>query len=465
MTPALALWLGYAGVCAWRSADARGKWKGLGMLAAAAAAVFLVGLHFFFLLQMETPPGTPLGSNPLPGLRVSLEFLSVAAGSWAAMKWWPYLAIGLLALFVTSLAALLWVWWERPAERFRAIGLFLFLVAVSALALGLGHSRAYIGAGAGFAPRYVTLALPALCAVYLCWVLWRGPGSQLVQGSLAVLMCVSIWPNTSNVLAIAKDWHGRASTFEEDLKAGLPSSVLAFRHLDRFNGDPNYGGRFVRYLNDLHRAGIGLFRQMVEDPPWQEIPLPLTPMELHEITREDGVGRCTGEDPWLVFALEKPQQVTALRIDITYLHCEAPEGKTFRTWWKKDQENEYTDSERHYNTSFGVPDPSVIGITIWVNDTIDRIRIQPDTNQSVFQLTGVTLLLPPAASPPSRPPLPGRRPPTWFMQPAAGFSSGTTPAAPTSATAGPTQTGAPAGPAPRQRSASARGPTRCGDSG
>jgi hypothetical protein len=33
-------------------------------------------------------------------------------------------------------------------------------------------------------------------------------------------------------------------------------------------------------------------------------------------------------------------------------------------------------------------------VTIWVNDTIDRFRIYPDSKPYVFELSGIVLLMP-----------------------------------------------------------------------
>ena len=192
LVPALAIWLGYSGIHVWRTPSPKRKGRALLMLAFAIAALLLAGFYF---VDYYSPSYHPPSAGLWPSLQAALEFFSGGVGETPAVAWWPYLGLGLLAGAAGGLLILVLVWWGHPPERLRVVGLCLFTGAMCSLALGMGWGRSGFGPGAGIASRYVTLAAPALCALYFVWGLHPRPEGRLAQQLLALLLVVCIWPN------------------------------------------------------------------------------------------------------------------------------------------------------------------------------------------------------------------------------------------------------------------------------
>src|SRR5205085_2792489 len=103
----------------------------------------------------------------------ALEFSTLAAGPSAA-SFWPYSGLAIGAALAASAALLVAVSLREPSERIRAWGLLCFLAAMTSLAIAIGWGRTGTIRLAGFADRYVTLAVPLLCGVSLSWQVYGG---------------------------------------------------------------------------------------------------------------------------------------------------------------------------------------------------------------------------------------------------------------------------------------------------
>jgi hypothetical protein len=403
---ALALWLGSWGVLQWRSAEPRGRRNGLVIGVLAAAAVLLVGLYF---VGYERPPSHLVPGQPAshPGwkasVRTSLEFLSTSFSP-AAKPYWQYSAVGVLGLLLASLAALGVVWWKQPRERFRALGLLLLLGAVLALALALGWGRARFGYGAGLSDHYTILMAPALCCVYFIWGgIGAAPVGRFVQMGLFVLACLFFALNTQHGLDTARSLRAQTEAFERDLQAGKPCSRLAQDHFRALypswlgpGEDPfDFEGRIAAFLRMLHRAGLGPFRQMREDPPLAEAPFPVEPVAVHQVVWDGAqhTGRALGNEPRLVFALGEPRTVGAIRVKFTVRPEKGTPSDLFRLYWKRSDQAEFTKGQSRAER-VGELSAGEKTVTAWVFDTIDQFRIDPGTRPCSFRIAAVVLLVP-----------------------------------------------------------------------
>jgi hypothetical protein len=265
--PALAIWLCYTGFRSWFSGKPHGRRNGLVMGAFLVLALVVVFLHF-----RDYPESDPNVTRPgvWDTLKTSAAFLSVALGTSAATDWWPYLQMGLLALFAASGAVLAVVLLRRPSERYRALGLLLFMGGFCSLALGLGWGRGGDDPLAGAQDRYVIMASPALVFVYCVWALY-GPRliGRVVQMCLFTLMCVTFSPNFNLALEYGRNSRQAIQAFERDLFARASPTVLAERHFNALAPGqvktPEDSENFVPLLRMLQDAGIGEFRFMRRD--------------------------------------------------------------------------------------------------------------------------------------------------------------------------------------------------------
>jgi hypothetical protein len=124
-------------------------------------------------------------------------------------------------------------------------------------------------------------------------------------------------------------------------------------------------------------------------PPTRVVNLPVTPTAVNQLVWKDGVAKCTGNDPYLSFSLDRPASVRGVRLTLAYEAGESP--FRFRMYWKESARNPYTEQERCVSLELGEkPGPRVL--TVPVNDTIDAFQIHPDDKPCVFRLGQIELL-------------------------------------------------------------------------
>jgi hypothetical protein len=261
LVPALSLWLGYSGVRHCRKGAAGDRRIGLVLLAFALGALLLVGVYF---VNYQHPPQQGPSAGLLPSLSTSLEFLSMSLVSDVAVLCWPYSGLAVLGLCLVSVGALVLAWRQRPGQRAAVVGLLLFLAATLALGLAVGWGRSSFGPGAGFAARYATLAVLVLCCLFFIWGVYPRSG-RFVQMCLLVVMCVPLSQTVQKVLDQARNTHTLAASFEADIIAGVPFSVLLERYPPLWCSDDLGKFWFASGVRLLHRAGIGSYRFLRDD--------------------------------------------------------------------------------------------------------------------------------------------------------------------------------------------------------
>lgn len=148
-----------------------------------------------------------------------------------------------------------------------------------------------------------------------------------------------------------------------------------------------------QFLVTLQRANFGQFRYLRLDSPPNEMSVPVVPIELNQMTWQEGVGRGTGVDPNLVFALKSPTYVYGIRLK--YVVQYSKQRASLRALWKRSDRNKFSVAERNIlvNVETGKENATIIP----VNDTIDRYRIDLEDQTSAIQISEIELLLPPAA--------------------------------------------------------------------
>jgi hypothetical protein len=126
-----------------------------------------------------------------------------------------------------------------------------------------------------------------------------------------------------------------------------------------------------------------------------EVPLPLTPIAANQMAWEErdgvGIGKGEGADPYLVFALKEPRFVRAVRLKCSYENTASP--AIFHAFWRRRDRNEFVEAER-YVTMRVEASSAERTVTLWVNDTIDEIRIDPDVKPCIIRISEAKLLVP-----------------------------------------------------------------------
>lgn len=387
VVPALALWLGCAGLRAWRSAGPGGKQVWACLLAFAAvvlACVYWVGYrrpHYSY---------DPALMGLRDYVRTGVQFLSVGWGMAAA---WlrPFLGVVTVGLLLASLAALFRAWLLRPGERPRAFGLACFLGAMLCVAVGVGWGRSTAGASAGFQSRFATLAAPALCGIYLTWELCGGPaGRRLARAGMFGLAGLLFGLNVYDGVQYGRNHRAQMQAFDRDLRDGVPTFLLLRRHAPFLFF--SLSERLAEGMGMLQRAGVRPFTALAADPPFREVRLAVEPVWVRRLAWHGQMGQGTGKDPYALFALPAPRFVAGVRLTFSY-----PDAGTrpvyFQVFWGSAGAAGFR-KERSYVNWVVERTSRDRSVTVWIGETLEYLRIHPDNEGAAFRIAEISLLVP-----------------------------------------------------------------------
>jgi hypothetical protein len=161
----------------------------------------------------------------------------------------------------------------------------------------------------------------------------------------------------------------------------------------------------------MKRAGIGVFRHLQGDPPFQEIPIPVASAAAHQMTGQGEAAQGTGSDSCLVFALQEPTYVAGIRFTYTFTNG-AKDLLGLNLFWKKSDQPDFPAAPNFFEL---VPPtgPKPRTSFVWIDDVIDKacIRLHQDQNPTGFEIEEFVLLVPETGPPatPDRPRRPGPR--------------------------------------------------------
>ncbi len=387
--PALSLWLWLlAGrVLSGKVQDSRSRSLKIVGLSVPALLVMALYLRGYSAPKHHAAPG-----GPWAVLRTTAQFLAMSLGDPGAHLW-PVSGIVVVTLVLGSIAVLAWAWSCRQEERPRIEGLGCVLAAVISLALGSGWGRSGEDSLAGLQPRYTTLATLVLVVVYFIFASY---GPRFMKNFMPMMLltgaCILLWPNVETAWAAGRTAHAEAEQFDRDLAAGTPLFRLVRRYTPFLHPSQE---SLHEALTLLHQRGVGKFRSLREDPAFQEQVVTLAPAEVRLARWNEGRIEVTDIDPWVRFDLPSPVYVCGIRLRYSHAGTEGSPAR-FRLAWSKPGQRDFPAEQQYGNWS--LPTGADRTTTVWVDDEITRIQIQPDNRPCEFTIAELTLLVPPRAA-------------------------------------------------------------------
>jgi hypothetical protein len=355
--------------------------------ACATAALLLVILYF---VGYQRPPHHP----PSPGIRAtlghSLRCLAVGFGP-GVERLWPYSGAVVPALLLAGAGLLLARSLRDPRERGRAAGLICLLGAVGCVVLGVGWARAGFGPQQAFESRYSVFSIPLICSILLYWDLGsnRGP-AEFIMMSIFSYLCLLLPLNDMSGKQRGEYMHAVLHNFERDLRHGASAPELARRH-GKFIFASNREQELSRLFLELRRAGISKFRSMQDGSACREVPIPVVPDQVHEVTWDHGTAQGTGSDPFLVFALSRPRFINSVVIRYSHENGSGTPA-VFQAFWKVQGRQEFTPGERSVTLDLQTGRNRVLVIPVY--DRLDRFRIDPDIVPCRFHIDRISMRVP-----------------------------------------------------------------------
>lgn len=377
------LWLGAWSLSEWCAACRKRQGAGIALLALAVTTLLWVPLYF---QGLEKPTAMPPNPGLWNSLRTGIQFGCMVFG-YAALKYWRWLGWPAVAIVLLSLAVLVAAW-RRTPERLRASGLLVILAGVAGTAVGVAWGRSGFDYGAGLQMRYVTLVALAPCCLYYIWEVC-GPTALApwARAGFFALATAIVLFNIRGALKAAKTKGDALQTLEEDVRAGVPVYRLARRYTPLVQHSPDV---VALGLRAFHQAGIGVFKDLREDPPFREIPLPVEPVAVEQLTWSDGTARGSGPDSYLLFALPEPRYVAGIRIAYTHAN-QSGSSPVFRACWKGKGQTDFSPGQ---SFSSRYLDTGQAAVTLYIGEVVEQLRLYPDDRPFQFYIESMVLLVP-----------------------------------------------------------------------
>ncbi len=386
LVPALAAWLIAAGVTQVQRPDPADRRAGLANLVAAAGGLILVAWYF-----RDYHRAAHIGTRATiaEAVTTGLQFFSLTLGP-VAEPLWPYSGAAVAVLTIATLALLARVAYIRADERPRALGLLAYFAALGALGAGLGWGRAGASSHGGFEPRYITLAAPLGCVLYVAWDLY-GPRRALRRlvtlGMLAALL-VCLGPNTQTGLEVGREHAAQTAAILAEVRSGAPLYLVVKKAWPFLHPSEDELPRLLLTLRDLHISG---FEYLQPNPPFRTVNVPLEPIETRLLRWDHGTAHVTGVDPQLTFALPAARPLIGIRLRYSHSNPAGLPGR-FKLAWRRPGQADFTENQTYVN--WNLPSGKDLETTIWVADVVKEVRIQPDNRPCEFHIESLQMLVP-----------------------------------------------------------------------
>jgi hypothetical protein len=371
--PVLCLWLVYSVFASWRAGSLSG-WQAAVILNLVAVALVILGLHFYGLVFTKR--------YPHPSLWLLLStWIAWCTGSLGIIctTLWPYSGPPMALILLLSAAALAVTLWRGDARvRSRALGLAFYLAAISMFGLGFSWGRAG-GAGTIVGLWYWPLATVVLPWFYFTWELCLPRAArQFAQMCLLAVLCMVVSQDVSTGVGQMANTHAAAMAIEEAIRQGTPPYILQGRY-SAVLGDADLG-----VMAQLHQAGFGIFKDLVEDPPFRDLePLPLSSAVAYQATWDGNTAQGLEPGAYLAIPIGEPRMVARVSL-------EGNGYSEMRMTWGRTENGQFVETGKW--SALPLTGSTKLEGSIFIGDTINEIRIILDAHE--VQLSKVVFTVP-----------------------------------------------------------------------
>jgi hypothetical protein len=209
-----------------------------------------------------------------------------------------------------------------------------------------------------------------------------------VQTALFACLVLLFPGNLRYGLKSADRYRQEREALEDDLAAGLPPFAIVLRNADTLFPEefPERQALLVEALEKLRSLGVRPFQDLPADPAFQKITLETPPPEIDSISRR----------AFLKIPLKEPQWVYA--VGLTYQENVPPSvPKALLVSWKNAAPAGLPKTPPDGRLLLKPPDedrPRLRTVAVWVNETIDHLRIDWDDQQAEFHIAEIALYVP-----------------------------------------------------------------------
>jgi hypothetical protein len=250
--------------------------------------------------------------------------------------------------------------------------------------------------GSALDQRYVVLGATLVFTTYMCLSMLEGRLAILARWALAIPVLALLPWNTYQAIAFGDSRRNFEANLVRDVQAGVPVDLLGARYYPDIWGDPTIAAGAIREMRD---DGIGPFAagdlQLNEREPVVsgEERLSTAPVAVRNMTRVGEYWQGTGGDSFLLYTVEA-RNVAGVRL--TYSLSNATEHPAYlQMAWSSSPAGIF-DPKANTFVVWGAPtNDQPQQVVAWIGETIDLLKVTPDTEPVSFRVDSVTLLLAP----------------------------------------------------------------------
>lgn len=323
-------------------------------------------------------------------LRTAAQFLTIGLGRPVASAW-PFVFAAVTIALAAAAWPLLGSLRDRRDPQASAAGLLAFIASSLSIALATAWGRASAGETAGLETRYVTLAAPLLVGIYVALDrrAERRP-ARFLMAALASASWFLLWPNLSEATAHGRDHRYQTDLVERDLRARTPLFLMVRRHVP-FLGPSQT--QVASALEELRNGNVGLFSRIVDNPPFDDIPIDRSSAILRQSLWDGDTLELTGVDPIATFSIDPSRYVAGIQINYDH-ESRQPGPAHFLLEWRRPNQLEFSADQRI--SEWNLPSGPDRRATLWIADNVAEIRIHPDNRPGRFTIRSLRLLVPAA---------------------------------------------------------------------
>jgi hypothetical protein len=259
MLPPLMFWLAGYVAWGWWSGRRPTVWVravGLGLLLAGSAVAVL------YLRGYSRPTNYPLPPSARAVASSTLKYLSLTV--YPCMRGYAWPAGLFLVILLTATLLLLAIASVRsPVERPRALGLVAIILAMLGVAAVVGFARSGAGPDAGLASRYISLAMPLFCAVYITWLAYGNTAARAGIPVVLLALIILALPGGYRYGRFLSSYvHLSVLPVERGLRDHVPTAVLLDRACPGIYPDREGAHGYFKMLK---AAKVGAFSELPDD--------------------------------------------------------------------------------------------------------------------------------------------------------------------------------------------------------
>lgn len=324
-------------------------------------------------------------------VRTAFQFLATGMAPNLVERWYVPAAVTLLCMAV-GIGFAARTWNRAPATRPALVGLLCFVAVGLAFVFAVGVKRAALMHNAGLDPRYTEYMAITLSALYLLHLLSPDRGAKPMPAIYCALLAVFSALSLKSSLVRLSAYHSELTGMQQDLAAGTP----LYRCAERYNDLVVLGFiDFPQAALELKRAGFAPFAGAQPDPPFRETPVPEEWISRNGLARSSGLWQAADESAALRIRLPDRRRLVGVRFRFRQTDPATATGRWI-VYWKRSDQPQFVAHDgpnrqfAQYHTFNAGPELQTR--TVYMDDDVDEIELQPADRPTAFEMPEITLL-------------------------------------------------------------------------